>query len=404
MLSKTTILDWITAHEPDLLQFTRDLVATPSVNPPGDERAVAERIDDELGKLGLGKAQIIAAEPHRPNILHQVAATGPGPTLVFCGHMDTKPAGNRQQWKHDPLDPVVDGDKLYGLGSSDMKSGIAAMVYAVAGLQATGSLQAGQLHLLFTADEEAGSHLGSKFLAANGHVQGDAILISESCGVHRELEFIALDGRGAALFSFRVYGDQMHSSLSDEFNAVNASVKAAELLTRFDREFKIPGATLNAGAVLKGGVFFGVVPGMAEFGCDLRVPPGHSQQGVRAKVEQWLEKQKQKDPQLRVELLWETPPLGWAEPVSFPRDHPLAIALQDACRCVLTDSPPFACYPAGTDAPWFIEAGVPTIPAFGPGLLPLAHSPNEFVQISSIYACARIYALAANQYLVEPAT
>ncbi|MDP6153147.1 MAG: M20/M25/M40 family metallo-hydrolase, partial [Phycisphaeraceae bacterium] len=183
MLSKTTILDWITAHEPDLLQFTRDLVATPSVNPPGDERAVAERIDDELGKLGLGKAQIIAAEPHRPNILHRVAATAPGPTLVFCGHMDTKPAGNRQQWKHDPLDPVVDGDKLYGLGSSDMKSGIAATVYAVAALQATGSLQAGQLHLLFTADEEAGSHLGSKFLAANGHVQGDAILISESCGV-----------------------------------------------------------------------------------------------------------------------------------------------------------------------------------------------------------------------------
>ena len=111
-----------------------------------------------------------------------------------------------------------------------MKSGISAMVYAAAALQDTATLQTGQLHLLFTADEEAGSHLGAKFLAANGHVQGDAMLISESCGVHKELEFIAVDSRGAALFRMRVHGDQMHSSLSDEFNAVNASVKAAELL------------------------------------------------------------------------------------------------------------------------------------------------------------------------------
>ena len=115
MRSDSTILNWIQAHEPDLLAFTRDLVATPSANPPGDERAVVERIEDELKKLGLAKAQIIAAEPHRPNMLCRLAGSGPGPTLVFCGHMDTKPAGNLDQWKHDPLDPVVADGKLHGL-------------------------------------------------------------------------------------------------------------------------------------------------------------------------------------------------------------------------------------------------------------------------------------------------
>lgn len=191
----------------------------------------------------------------------------------------------------------------------------------------------------------------------------------------------------------------MHSSLGDEFKAVNACVKASELICRLAQDFRQPGYTMNPGATLHGGVHFGIVPGQAEFGCDLRVPPGVTESGVRAELESWLDEQRRRDRDLRAELVWDPPPSTWIAPVTFPREHRLGIELQNACAMVLGSSPPVACYPAATDAPWFVAAGVPTIPAFGPGRLPLAHSPNEQTEIASIFACARIYAIAAANYL-----
>ncbi len=401
MNAENTVITFLDDHDNALLDFTRDLVATSSPTPPGDERAVAKRIQGEFNRLKLGAAQVIAAKPDRPNLLLKLDGGRPGPTLIFNGHTDTKPAGNRDEWKHDPLDPVIENGKLYGLGSTDMKSGVAAMIYATAAVAQVSENIAGQLHLLLVADEEGGSQLGAKFLAAEGHVSGDAILISEPTGIRRELESIALASRGICCFRIRVHGHQMHSSLSDEFNATNASVKAAELITRFVQEFQRPNMTVNAGVTLQGGVYFGVVPGLAEFGCDLRVPPGSTEKGIRGDVEQWLAQQKQHDPKLRAEVVWQTPPSIWIDPVNFPRDHPLATALQLAATEILSDPPPIGCYPAATDAPWFAATGIPTIPAFGPGLLPLAHSPNECVEISSIFSCARIYALAALRYLSD---
>jgi acetylornithine deacetylase/succinyl-diaminopimelate desuccinylase family protein len=393
------VLNYINTREDALLQFLRDLVATPSPTPPGDERAVAARIQQELASLQLGEAQIIAAQPERPNLLLKIKGAHPGPTLVLNGHTDTKPMGNREEWTHDPYDPVIKDGKLFGLGSTDMKGAVAAMVYATAAVaQVTGEMK-GELHLLASADEEGGSELGARYLAAGGHIAADAILIGEPSGVRHELECIALDSRGICCFRIRVHGDQMHSSLSDEFAATNASVKAAELICRLAHDFKQPGATMNAGVTLEGGVFFGVVPGLAEFGCDLRVPPGSTREQTHAELESWLKQQLRQDPDLRAELVWESVPSTWIEPVSFPHEHPLVAALQAACGEVLPQVPPIGCFPAATDAPWFVSAGIPTIPAFGPGLLPLAHSPDECVEVSSIFACARIYALAALNYL-----
>jgi len=402
MNAEKTILEFISAREDAMLQFTRDLVATPSPTPPGDERAVAERVQGELTSLGLGQADVLAAKPERPNLLLKVKGGKPGPTLVLNGHMDTKPAGNLDEWKNDPLDPVIEDGKLYGLGSTDMKGAVSAMVYATAAVAQVSDQLAGELHLLPSADEEGGSALGAKFLAADGRIRADAILIGEPTGIRRELEYIALDSRGILCFRICVHGDQMHSSLSDAFNAVNASVKACELATRFAQEFKAEGMTVNVGVTLKGGVFFGVVPGLAEFGCDLRVPPGFTEDGTHTMVEEWLEKQRRRDPDLRVEVEWDLPPRIWLEPVTFPRDNPLATALPRACAKILPEAPPpIGCFPGATDAPWFDAVGIPTVPAFGPGLLPLAHSPNECVEIASIFACARIYALAALEYLTE---
>ncbi len=260
MSAAETILAFLGTREEALLQLARDLVATPSPTPPGDERAVAQRIIAEFQSLNLGSPQILAASPERPNLCLRVRGSRPGPSLILNGHTDTKPPGNRAQWKTDPFDPVIRDGMLYGLGSTDMKGAVAAMIYATAALAEVRESVAGELQLILSADEEGGSAFGVKYLASAGYLQGDAALIGEASGVRRELEFIDLASRGICCFRFQVYGDQMHSSLSDEFQAVNASVKAGELLSRFAGEFKLEGATVNAGVTLSGGVSFGVVP------------------------------------------------------------------------------------------------------------------------------------------------
>jgi acetylornithine deacetylase/succinyl-diaminopimelate desuccinylase family protein len=399
MSNSDIILDFLTRKEADLLQFARDLIAAPSPTPPGDERAVAQRIQQELDSLKVGQAEVIARQPERPNLRLKTSSRGRTPSLILNAHIDTKPVGNRAEWKNDPFDPVINNGKLYGLGATDMKGAVAAMVYAFAAVrQIEGSLK-GELQLLLVADEEGGSAYGMKYLAAEGLISGDVALVGEACGIRRELEFIHLASRGLCCFRVRVHGDQMHSSLSAEFKAVNATVKAAELLCHFQREFKLEGAVVNPGVTFQGGVFFGVNPGLAEFGCDIRVPPGSNERAVREQLESWLKLRHVADPELRAELVWQSPPTAWIAPVEFPPKHPFVSILAEACERVLRSVPPIGCFPAATDAPWLCAAGIPAIPSFGPGLLPLAHSPGECVEIASLHACARIYALAAAEYL-----
>src|SRR5688572_5415595 len=130
-----SILAFLAAKEAELLQFARDLISVPSPTPPGDERAIAQRIQEEFDSLKLGPAQILARQPERPNLLVKTRSRGRTPSLILNAHTDTKPVGHRAEWKHDPFDPVIGGGKLYGLGATDMKGAVAAMVYAFAAVR-----------------------------------------------------------------------------------------------------------------------------------------------------------------------------------------------------------------------------------------------------------------------------
>ena len=92
--------------------------------------------------------------------------------------------------------------------------------------------------------------------------------------------------------------------------------------------------------------------------------------------------------------------LNWTPPSEIGPSHAVVRALQEAAATVLGASPPLGIFPGGTDAPYFSDlAGIPTVPSFGPGLLPYAHAPNEAISTESILQAARIYALAAVRYL-----
>ena len=235
---------YLDGRDGDVLELARDLIRTPSPNPPGDERAVADLVTERLRELGIDDITRVGANETRPNVLARVKGAAPGPTLILSGHLDTKPAGDMDAWETDPWDPVLRDGDLIGLGSGDMKAAVAGMMYAAAALHhaqeadGAGGGFAGELVLVFTADEEAGAQFGSKWLAENGHLAADAAIIGEPSGITSEWQSVHLVSRGAALFKVAITGTQMHSSISDRLPCVNATVKMARLIDRMDRELK----------------------------------------------------------------------------------------------------------------------------------------------------------------------
>jgi acetylornithine deacetylase len=390
----------------DQLDFAMDLIRTPSPNPPGDERAVAALVEQRLSDLGIDGAEVVGVDETRPNLIVRIPGARPSRTFMLSGHLDTKPAGDMTAWIGDPWDPRVEDEELTGLGSGDMKCAVAAMVYAAAAVKHAGEFD-GELQLVFTADEEAGSVKGSKWMAENGHLAADVAVIGEPSGVDREWDAIAVISRGAALFKIKVSGTQMHSSVSDRIKGVNATVEMARLIDRMDREFKdhityTPhplsprGPTVNVGVMASAGVFYGVYPGNAEFACDIRTLPGMTQEQLELDLERFLAQAMAEAPDLRAELVFEI----FVPATEISSDDDAVKALQWAADQVLGYTPPLEAFPGATDAPHFqLIAGIPTVAAFGPGLLPRAHSPNESLSINGVSQAAQIYALAALRYL-----
>lgn len=401
--------DWIRKHRDDLIDFVMELVATPSPNLPGDERAVAKAITAHLRRLDMDGFEIAAKEPHRPNVIYRLAGRGDGPTLMLCGHSDTKPVGDGEQWRSDPMKPVIRDGKMYGLGTTDMKGAVAAMIYAVAALKQTDAPLHGDVLLVVNADEERTMTCGSEFLATDYGIKADVCLLGEPSGIDGpEFEFLHLLSRGLSCFTVRVLGTQMHSSLSDRMPSVNASIVMGEVLHRLDRELKLTfephplcaSPTTNLGVRIEGGVGYGVYPGSAAFQSDIRTLPGMSRDQLERDLRSCLESISRDYPKARIDLTFEEPPLDWFAPSQVEADHPLVGALLDAAQQVLGRRPELSAFPGGTDAKNFqVEAGIPTIPSFGPGWLPLAHGPNECVGVEAIVQAAQMYAIAAMSYL-----
>jgi acetylornithine deacetylase/succinyl-diaminopimelate desuccinylase family protein len=396
---------FIEARRDELIAFACELVATPSPNPPGNEQAVAALVVDRLRRLGIDDVRTVGREPARANVLARIPGRGGGPSLLLNGHLDTRPPGELAAWSHDPYAPTIAGDELIGLGAVDMKGAVAAIVYAGAAIAAEGA--AGDLVLALTADEEAGAGFGARFLVEEGLIAADAAIVAEPAGVTRDWEAIRLVSRGNALFRIRVRGTPFHSSLSDQVPAVSANLMAARLIAQLEAEGPdvfsyephplVPrGPTLNPALWMQGGAGYGVIADQAEILCDVRCLPGMTREGVVADLAAFLARARAVDDRLDADFEVEF----WLRPCEIAPDHPIVVALQAASAAVLGEAPPLGAFPGGTDAPFFqLDAGVPTVPAFGPGLLTTAHRPNEYVPVQGIVDAACIYADAARRFL-----
>ena len=395
----------LSARRVSLETLVEDLVAINSQIPPyGDEREIASFLRGVAVGLGLPEPEILAKDPARPNLVIRIPGEGGGPTLALNGHIDTKPVGDAaDQWNTEPLVATRVGERMYGLGVSDMKGAVACMIHAAAAIRDAGVRLKGDLVLIFVADEEAGAFYGSRFVAPLVKDDIDACWIGEPSGWTRDWEGLHVISRGICCFEVHVRGTQMHSSLSDRMPSVNSNLEMARIMLGMRDQLAMAPLqhsvgqlhpTLNVGVLARGGVFYGVVPGESMFACDLRTLPGMSEDDVVAMLDSWASAQSVPDglPSVRVQF---DPVLRWIAPSEISVMHPLVRAAQDAVDAVLAEPPTPSMFPGTTDAPWFSEEGIPTIPSLGPGILTYCHGPNEYVTVESLHEAARIYARTA---------
>lgn len=402
-------VDFVNSHASDLVQCAKDLIAAPSPNPPGDERAAVDVAKRYCETLQLGEIQVLGPRPERPNLICRISSGLSGRRLLLNGHLDTKPPLPRDRWKTDPYQPIEEDGLLTGLGAVDMKGPDAALIYGVAAALVAKPQMSGEIILALSADEEGAFIDGARYLVQDAHISADAALIAEPIGVTHSWECIPLISRGISCIRFFVKGTQAHSSISDRLPIINASLEASRLLLFLEKYLKLSypphplcpnGPTINLGATFNAGTAYAVVPGQAEITADIRTIPGMTQNQLAQDINETLNAFRHQHPHADVTWQFFDGTLAWSEPMEISSGLPIVKALQAASSFVLGQSPPLGYFPGGTDALWWQGAGeIPTIPGFGPGRLTDCHQPNETIRITDMIDAAKIYALLILNYL-----
>jgi acetylornithine deacetylase/succinyl-diaminopimelate desuccinylase family protein len=396
---KAALTQALYAHKGAILGFCQDLIRIASENPPGNHyRECADRIHLELDRLGL-EHRIMEApgfgDRPRFNIL---SFHGAGQhILYFHGHYDVVPAQSREQFN-----PVLRNGRLYGRGSTDMKSGLAAMIYATSLLKELKVPLGGRVGLCLVADEETGGLGGSAHLDQLGLLGQDAVAMltpEPTSGV------IWHANRGAITLQVSVKGRAAHVGLQHQgINAFEGMLQVAAALQTLKREVEerktgyhiVPAAAAHSilmlGGRVEGGTNFNIVPEMCSFTVDRRFNPEEDLKTERERLFAPFENLRQQGIELKIDIIQEGASSGIAA------DHPVALALAETAEVVTGKRPAFEMCPGLLETRWYAKKGIPAF-AYGPGFLEVAHGPNEVVDIERIYQHTLVYALTAARLL-----
>jgi acetylornithine deacetylase/succinyl-diaminopimelate desuccinylase-like protein len=362
-------------------EFLAELVAARSPNPPGDETLVADAIIRKAADLGLPSPTRHARDPRRPNLIMNIGRGSP--TLMLAAHMDTVPVGNPASWRSDPFRLSSAEGRLTGLGAADMKAAIAAMLFAAARIAANPE-QEGTLTLVFSADEENGSSYGMEWLAKEGLLVADAAAMTEPSGLgQKSWERLFVAQRGHCVSWLVARGVPGHSGmlLDRKQRASYAFVKALNELLEADDLFAdwahpVDGTkpTVNIATIVEGGMIPFAHPEYLRACLEIRVIEGMTEELVRSRLREVVSRVGLGE---RVTIEPGIPPTNWISCGEEVRDQRLLDAAKFTWRTVLGREPVLAVMTGGTDSSHANAAGIPALPAFGPGSLGVAHQPNE---------------------------
>lgn len=417
------VLAAVEAAAEELVVFAADLIRVPTVNPPGEAyEDCARLIGDRLARGGFeveyhraeGRPEHTRAHP-RVNVIGLRRGRVVRPTVHLNGHMDVVPAG--AGWTLDPFGGIVKDGRVYGRGACDMKAGIAAAVYAAEAIRRAGIALHGSLEISGTVDEESGGDAGVAWLAREQRLSAarqDFVIIPEPLNVDR----ICIGHRGVYWFEVTTHGRIGHGSMP--FLGVNAIEHMAVILDRMERELRpalasrttaapvVPkgarSATLNVNGIVGGQPVDGLQTPCVADRCravfDRRFLLEEGFAAAKAEIEALLQRAAAATPQLTYELR----DLMVVHPVRTPEGSPLVASLARGVQRVLGRPATQVASPGTYDHKHVDRiAGIPNCVAYGPGMLDLAHQPDEWCGIDDLVASTKVLALSILELTQTPA-
>jgi succinyl-diaminopimelate desuccinylase len=393
----------------EVIELTRALVRIPSVYRPGDPEATEARVAAFVGSWFRREGfdvEVQDVAPGRPNVIGSLGEKRSGQrSLLLEGHTDVVTEGDPAEWSRPPFGAELVDGRIYGRGTADMKSGLAAALVAAAAFRRAGVGLKGKLVVGALVDEEDGM-IGVRHLCQTAVGRElDAAIICEP-----EENELCLEQRGVVWARFRVRGKMAHGAMPEA--GVNPIACLGRLLaaapglerrlrkvcekSRYLRPPTVTPTIVQGPPARVGVPQSNVIPAVAEATFDIRLTPGIGEDGVRAELEEICRQAAAAQPGVKIE--WE-PVNAFRLATKVDRAEALVEAMVRGVKQAARRAPRYGGVPGSTDGTILrMQLGIPIVTC-GPGDRLIPHQVDEFVSTDEIVEAAKIYVASALNYL-----
>ncbi len=426
------VLSAVDEQRDELIDAVSKAVQIPSVNPRYPGQVYEEMVggEGEMSRFVAGiyadlgaEVDVFGLEPGRENAVGVIRGSGGGRSLIYNGHVDVVPPGRSENWRHDPFSGLIDEDRIWGRGSTDMKAGVLAQAFAARALKHSGVRLRGDLILEAVVGEECmNNDIGVSATVERGY-RADAAIVAEPTTGKNALAVMPTSP-GQLWFTLTVHGKVTHAANRGQtlhptgtgeapgVSAIDKGLVILEGLRRLEQQwafskrhplyrpgqFTIMPGILEAGTT---GVQFPLfVPEQMRTEYLVWYPPDDDPDEVKTQIEEHVRHIAATDDWLRDHAPGVDWRLHW--PANSPPGDEITAAMcaaqeRAAEGTSFTTPPEVAGFPAVDDASWLTLAGIPAI-SYGPGDLAVAHADNEFVRIDEVMCATRAFALLAMEW------
>ena len=356
-----------------------ELIAIPSVTPPGDTQAICEAAGEHFKAAGYE----VSMPMRTPPIANLVARLGEGsPCVVFNSHIDTVGTGDRTAWRTDPFAATLEKGCIYGLGANNCKGSAAVHLWLAAEIARRGGPKLGSVVFVLAGDEERLGPEGTAFLREEGLIEPDALVLGSPTENH-----LIVEERGILWVEIETAGRAAHGG--DPPAGDNAILRMMRLLERLQTELgpKLDArrsgekvSTMNIGT-LHGGENPNVVPDRCTLLIDRRLLPEESVDTAFAEIEALVAGAGEAKGTCTVRRLVGTN--GFSAPLDGPHVSALVAAIEER----LGKPPAVLNALAASDGRFFARDGIEIV-NFGPGDGAVSHAANEFIPLSEMVDAA----------------